>query len=598
MSFDPTPNTLNTGSKMRRIALLLLCCAFTWSAPMDDAAASGLVYKNYIVRYDRGWDILCEPYVVQAGDWVLKIFRQKGEIAHHDFRDFLGIFERLNPHVRDIDMIRPGQTIDIPLRKLEHGTLPGQASGVITIPFVTLAKVEEVIHQHAEHYQVRRGDTVSQLISARYGRVGTRAYQEGIKLFQAANPQVTDLDLIYAGQRLYLPDPSMRDEAWYADMFDEAGNLKETLDADSTRASAAAPLRPGAEPLAQAPGDGSPEGVLAQAAAVVGGELRDRGTYFLPEGPAGRDFEVDLSRHPLMEMSAEKLLFTQDGTIMDRNAALVQSQWPDTKVIAYDAQSSVPAVVGAIFEAIQQPVDTGEEVGFEDQGVQVTVRAKWIKPQRDQRRLCISPIAGPAEQTPVPLRRYLEQNGIVLKELLPGGEEDGATTAPAERHAVRDVLTLIPMGQKDFVQRLTRALGYSFVPNVAISFPYAGIQIQAYANLVNSPDGREVLVDFGELYGDAVKAIRQSGLHVVQIAPEADYTTIAAQLLAALETPFLEQPSFAGAQRPPTYNTTVTIQGLLVDDPATAKRTLLAPFSLHSAITDLIGANGVAVVTW
>ena len=75
--------------------------------------SSSLIYKNYIIRYDRGWDIMCEPYQVRQGDWVLKIFRQKGELAHQDFREFLDIFQRLNPHIRDIDMIRPGQTVDI-----------------------------------------------------------------------------------------------------------------------------------------------------------------------------------------------------------------------------------------------------------------------------------------------------------------------------------------------------------------------------------------------------------------------------------------------------------------------------------------------------
>ena len=189
-------------------AILLVVILLQHALP---ARASSLIYKDYIIRYDRGWDILCEPYVVEKNDWVLKIFRQKGEIAHADFRDFLGIFQRLNPHIKDINMIRPGQTIDIPLRKLEHGSLPGQASGVVTIPFVALSKVTDVVQTHSEHYQVRRGDTVSQLIARHYGRFGSNAYREGIKLFQAANPQITNLDVIYAGQKIYLPDPGIRD---------------------------------------------------------------------------------------------------------------------------------------------------------------------------------------------------------------------------------------------------------------------------------------------------------------------------------------------------------------------------------------------------
>ena len=193
------------------------------------AAASSLVYKNYIIRYDRGWDILCEPYVVKKDDWVLKIFRQKGEISHQDFRDFMGIFQRLNPQIKNIDMIRPGQSIDIPLRKVEHGTFTGQASGVVTIPFVNLTQVSDVIKAHSETYQVRRGDTVSKLIAAKYGAYGSRSYQEGVKLFQAANPQVANLDLIYTGQKVYLPDPEIREQSFYSAMYDAQGNLREAI---------------------------------------------------------------------------------------------------------------------------------------------------------------------------------------------------------------------------------------------------------------------------------------------------------------------------------------------------------------------------------
>ncbi len=77
-------------------------------------ADGAFLYKSYTIRYDRGWDILCDPYVVQKNDWVIKLFKQKGEIAHKDFPEFLRIFKRINPHIRDINRIRPGQHIMIP----------------------------------------------------------------------------------------------------------------------------------------------------------------------------------------------------------------------------------------------------------------------------------------------------------------------------------------------------------------------------------------------------------------------------------------------------------------------------------------------------
>ena len=586
---------------VRRLLPLVLLLPLALLLPLSGAGrpadASSMIYKNYIVRYDRGWDILCEPYVVQKNDWILKIFRQKGEIAHADFRDFLGIFQRLNPHVTDINLLRPGQAIDIPLRKLEHGTLSGQASGVVTIPFVTLAKVTEAVLQNAMPYTVQRGDTVSQLIAKYYGRFGSRAYQEGVKLFQAANPQIENLDKIYAGQNVYMPDPAIREKEWYAAMYDAEGNLRETIDMGAAGSAGAAgrPLPnsrlPGSEPEA-------PPSVLAQAAATVGGQLNEKGTYFIPQ-PAGQDFEVDLSQHPMLTLPEQKMLFTRDGRIMGIDPETLKPNWPEGKVVTYDEQAPVEEIVAAIFDAIGGAEEqTRSEVGFTAEGVQVTVHAKWVKELADQRWLCITPIAGPDEQTPESVRRYLAQNGIELKEMFPGGQAVAAApTAAAQRHLVKNILAIAPTGQKDFTQRLCRALGFTYAPDVAVTFPYAGVQIQAYANLVSAPGGKEILVDFGNLYGDAVKAIGASGMQVVQISADDTFTAMIRKILDGLGLSYTENPTLPAARRSSEFNTFVTVQGVLYTD-AQASRTLLSAANLHSAVTDLLSAEGIAMITW
>lgn len=571
-----------------------------WGLGSTAGIGSSLIYKNYIVRYDRGWDILCEPYVVQKNDWVLKIFRQKGEIAHQDFRDFLGIFQRLNPHIKNINMIRPGQAIDIPLRKLEHGSLPGQASGVVTIPFVTLAQVEEVLHQHSQSYQIQRGDTVSQLIARRYGRYGSRAYKEGIKLFQGANPQITDLNRIFAGQRVYLPDPAIRDQAWYASLYDEQGNLREAVDQS-------APAPPAAEPAKQRPPVlPAPEknaitytstGPLAEAAATVGGKLMDKGTYYVPRQGAD-DFEIDLSRHPLLDLQNDtKILFSSSPQIMDVDRETFQIYWPEAGIVDFDDQSSVEEIIASVFAAIQDDGEQASEVGFEDRGVQVTVRAKWVRPQSDQRHLCITPINDPSEQTPEAIRRYLEQNGIVLKEVLPGGNAVSGQAEAAGRHAVKNILALTPTSQKDFVQHLSQTLGFRYTPNVGVTFPYAGIQVEAYANLLSTNSGEEVLVDFGDLYGDAVAAIRRTGLQVVQITAEDSYNNIVRKLMAGLKADYVENPTYLSAQRPAQYNTAITVRGVVYRK-GQDQQILLSAATLHPAVTDLLSANGLAIVQW
>jgi type 1 fimbria pilin/LysM repeat protein len=566
----------------------------------NPARATGLLYKNYVVRYDRGWDILCEPYVVKKNDWVLKIFRQKGEIAHQNFRDFLGIFQRLNPHIKNIDMIRPGQAIDIPIRKLEQGTMPGQATGVVTIPFVTLTKVMDVVQRHSQQYQVQRGDTVSQLIAERYGRFGTKAYREGVNLFQAANPQVDNLDRIFTGQKLYLPDPSIREKQWYANMYDEKGELRQTVD----RKAPAVPTGAGQarRTVKSEPEQATPQqGPLAEAAAIVGGKLLSKGTFYLPR-QGQDDFELDLSRHPVLELPGQdKLLFTPGNRVMGISNESIESTLQEVQVVSYDPQASVTEIISTIFTALEdrdQPEKPGSELTFDDQGVYVAVTAKWVRPAGDRRNICISPIAGPEEQTPESMRRYLEQNGIVLKEVLPGGDSiTPAAQNPAQHHAIKNILAIAANSQKDFVRSLAPALGFKFAPNINITFPYAGIQVKASTNVISTGQGQELLVDFGDLYGDAIAAIRDTGLAVVQITEEDTFRAVTTKILAALDGNFIENPTFLAAKRPAEFNIAVTLAGVLYNQ-SDEKRLFLSGISMNPAITDLLSAKGVGVVVW
>ena len=142
-----------------------------------DVRSDLLQQKSYIVRSDRNQDILCEPYIVQKNDWVYKLFRQKGEISNRDFPEFLAIFKRLNPHVQNINTIRPGQTILIPLKKMDYGSLPGQSDGVVTIPFVTISKVSDILHQYSSKQKIKRGDTLYGIMSRQFAPFGSKAFQ-------------------------------------------------------------------------------------------------------------------------------------------------------------------------------------------------------------------------------------------------------------------------------------------------------------------------------------------------------------------------------------------------------------------------------------
>ena len=529
-----------------------------------------MLYKNYVVRYDRGWDILCDPYQVQQGDWVLKIFRQKGELAHADFREFLGIFERLNPHVKDIDRIRPGQVVDIPLKKLAQGALPGQASGVVTIPVVMISSPREIIEKHTRSYTIQRGDTVSKLIANRFGgRYGNTTYSQGLALFKAANPHIKDVNRIYAGQKIYMPDPSIREQSWYSALFDEAGNLVEKM-ADGAETESGEPqpqptVRAGSE-LATPQPESEKTGPAAEAASAIGGRLLDKGTYFFPM-KQGKDFELDLSRHPMIDLlNGSKVILTTQDRVMNVDLPLIQSYWENVKVVKVPEEATSQDILEAVFSAFSSEASTNR-LAFDDGGINISISAKWIRTEpsvdgRVPRHSCITPITSDSERTHDAIVRYLDQNDIVVKEILSGAPE--AARPPLHMEVTKNIDIIDGSSQKALIESFATLMGFNYSPNTSISFPYAGIQVQALSNLLSFGNGREILIDFGDLYGDAVNAIRDTGLEILQINIDAGPMEIIQRLMKTAGMAYTASPVFYGANRSAEFNTAISVSGILI----------------------------------
>ena len=134
--------------RMRRSGLLIAIGLFTGMMLLCSEscciAATRILktaYKAYTVKTWQGIDILCEPYQVKKGDWVLKIFKRKGNLSKMDFPLFLTIFKQFNPHIPEPNRIRPGQRLTIPLKKTDPHDFPSGADGKVMVPILQMSKV-------------------------------------------------------------------------------------------------------------------------------------------------------------------------------------------------------------------------------------------------------------------------------------------------------------------------------------------------------------------------------------------------------------------------------------------------------------------------
>ena len=558
-------------------------------------ANSAVLYKSYLVKYDQGWDILCDPYVVQNNDWVYKIFRQKGELSAKDFSEFINIFKRLNPHIHNIDQIRPRQNIIIPLKKIEPGTFPNQSSGVVSIPFVTISKLSELLGSYANPYKVQKGNTISELIADRFGPYGTKAYKEGIQLFKTINPQVDNINFIYVGQEIKLPDVTLRNQAWYQSLFDKAGQIKKELTGTSLNTSAITPAV--TDPIEKPTVD-----PLAETAAVLNGKLLNKGTYFFPS-KGKEDFALDLSQIPVIELKdGSRIVFVNKTDASTADLSLLRSLWENVNIIEVEKDTPVDTILTAVFKNTTQE-KTQRRLSFSDNGLAVFVTAKWIKPSPPgedgtSRQTCISVIENMSQKTSDAIVRYLDQNNIVIKDILEnetGAHAPESSTASSTPFVIPDVVTLTPISRKAFVRDLIEAMGNHYTKDIEVTFPYAGIQVQAVSNLVSTASGREFLIDFGDLYGDAITEIEKTGLKIIQLKQNDGMHTMATRILDATGDPYVSDPVFYAAKRPADFNTKIIVKGFLVTKPE-GSRVLISAIPLHNRVLQFFNEDNIKVV--
>ena len=575
---------------MRRLFIIgLLICIIAPSS-----ADSALLYKSYVVRCDKGRDILCDPYVVQKGDWVTKLFRQKGDISHNDFPEFVNIFIRINPHIRDIDTIRPGQHILIPLKKLKKDSLPGQSSGVVTIPFVTISNLPDIIKHHSTEHIVQNGDFISRLISRGYGLYGTKLYKEGIVLFRLINPDVVNLDRIYTGQKLYIPNPSLRNKPWYKSLFDSSGNIIIKPEPNSSPAKTPEP----SIPTVKQDNTSSP---FAAIASILDAKFLNTGIYYFPRQKEV-DYRLDLSSFPVIELKDNtKILLFIDKNINESDLNAIKSYWSNVKIVPITNKASTEQALESVLELFGKEAFKNK-ISFSDQGVKVEVRGKWIINQpyfagkKKKPHLCITPIMDPIKRTPDLIARYLEQHDIIIKDFLKNFKKTKDKSKKTQnKDTAEDVIIINFSDHKTFVNNLLTAMGYNYAQNVAITFPYAGIQIKALSNLISTDNVKPLLVDFGDLYGDAIVAIKKTGLDIIQITKKDSAYRVIEKIFNALEVSYTKDPTFLAAKRPVVYNTSLTIPGYLISNKKQDK-ILLATVPVHHNVIQFLTNQDIKVL--
>jgi len=414
--------------------------------PCAQAKGVKTSYKQYSIFKYNDKDILCEPYVVSKDDWLYKIFRKKGEISEQDFPQFIIIFKKINPEINNVDAIEPGIHILIPLKKIQKEEYEQSSPGKVDIPVIEFsAMVENLdLKSFLQKHKIQKGETISNLIDKDFLKKGGALSKEGMQAFKLANPDIKNINIIYEGADIYLPDPSIKSQSWFKSVL--SGKIPI---AESKREKiAAVKRRIDDHELAQ----------LKKYSALIGGTLLNQGKIYFP-GRNGTSQVLDLSSSPVIESDdGSKILIISGNNVNAELLEYVQTYWKGIKT-----------------QLISETLD----------------KIKSLDKNKN-------------------LKQYS-----------------------------------ITRGYKKNIEQLLSQTDYDYIPDVKIPFTINNINLEARFGRVIRQDAADLLINFGNVYGAALKALEKREFTILSLAPKMAPLEIAQQLFSSLGYTTWENPSFS-----------------------------------------------------
>ena len=349
--------------------LASLCPAAAAQAQEDTAQ---IVLRKKVGAKDRP-----SVYIVQKGDNLTTIIRRKLGKPAAESAAVSREVKKLNPQIRDVNRIYPGQKIALPRLAAE----PGKTG-----------------------YVVRKGDSLSAILRERLG-VPAAEMARWIGLTKKLNPDLVNANRIYPGQALILPD---RGKPAPGPVEQAAGPPQ----ADAPQMDARM-FRPSDRDL----------DIVAALVRQSGGTVVRDGKVFIPLTEE-EHLAVDCADIPMVELADGSRIFLDFGRQIPADTAnLVRSRWPNYSVISDGGSEGVFSALAGIFGASRDyTFRRHEETLMIGAAPVLKLQVDWILsrkgPDGQEYTLCaVCKTSGRTQPIPEPVTRFAEKTGVPVLEI-------------------------------------------------------------------------------------------------------------------------------------------------------------------------------------
>jgi hypothetical protein len=448
-------------------------------------------------------------YMVKKGEWIASILRtQLGDepIPY-------ALIRKINPGIRNLNRIFPGQKIMLPVRRTEIAEVTNAAP-----------KEEET---SLTEYLIQEGDSISRIILVELN-VSPEKVLQTYRLIRELNPDIEDMNALSAGQRLKLPANTVRKDR-------QAPEPSQTNPSEEEKPSLAT----------EATNPQILEGLLGIIRPVIGrmkGTLTATGYYYIPLRDSTQ-VTIDCSLIPIVELADGSTVLLDFGNrLPDPLKGLISQSWTNYAFVpAEELSDDLASLQGIIRRSRNYLMYHAEKPLALAQKPEILVAPDWIIEEKKASggilyRQGLFLLNGSEPSLPTEARTFLEKYGLTVTEIS-AGQAVVALTAQAAPPAIPDLRGLRGIL---FAEQLLKALGESPVANaevVVLDQARHGFNLSISADLLLRRGEKRFIVQTKRLPEQFIRNLKEEGTEIVLIGERDSGRPLAESLLQALQIP-------------------------------------------------------------
>src|SRR5215831_11893841 len=481
---DATTVLQSSGAGLKLLLLSLAIVSQTYAQEsmrdrVQNETGPLMLQKKAQSREYRGREVEGEDRRIGLGDSIWRILVKEKGLSENRFSQYLVIIRGLNPKIRNIDVLKVGDNLFIPLR-------PDELLAVPAVSAKTDVQRSTVTRGAIKEYRVKQGEHLYQIIREQLGIANDRDVALYYALVKDLNPERKNWDALLGGDLILLPVPEKPGELTVAER---------KVSIEST---------PAPEPIKE-----------TNPPASVGQVKEDR-----PSTP--RVFGLDY---------AKQLPAKENLALLGQVVEILGNE------VRRDGQESVSQLLSRLG---YQSLPTDRPVVIQEGGIGIEAKGNWmaLAPEEKNRAQEIFVIALTDNPQDIPdyLRKELATRGLHFKDVLlaPTSSQSPASNESKEfLPAIRQW----PREKREFIDAMLLALSVPFGVSETLSTELGqGLKVDVRCDRIFERNGKRTGLFFQRLEPELKRILQERDkIKVVDLdLTVLDHKEIMARLLSEL----------------------------------------------------------------